>query len=693
VTSTGVCSSPPIPPRSSCPGNAARVCYDPRMVRPASALVAMLLSVAAACSDPDASHEDASVRDGAVADDGGSGMDGAVSDAGDLDAGPPIVDGGPGTDGGAGTDARVPMDGGPIDGGSSESVLRAGSIVRRHADSPWPDRGDCWGDVTWAFSALYVGDDVREANSTLASIPSRYTNSADPTVDGDCYWALPLVARAYLHPATSARLLPMTNRVLEGLMWTYVRRRSRVDDALGSVWAIHASENHDAMRKSNYALFVQALQAAGRGDDVLADGLTVTNHFTAWQRYWKEWFRQRAREGIHVEIASPIYAKYTLQTHYNLRDFARSSILRRLAGDFLTLYFADAAQDFLPSVGVRGGAMTRAYKDAHLTRGSRDGLRPITWIYEWHDAVPGSTNPSILAPATSSWRPPPIVGAIATRRTTPHQYISRRFGQGTTRTDAEGIHYSITFPGGDSSLRRFSYWAPEYVVGTLTVDPAREYVALIDQNRWMGAIFATDPEHRIVVHGRGDIDSGRTGYTEITGITGTACSIVARDPGAESSIGTRIFVSYGAPWTNRVEEGGWLFTRAGDAYAAVRPAAGGWVIHSVADGKMLDMPDMWAPVVLQMGRASDYASFSSFRSSVLANPFDYSGGRLRYESEAGDVYEVWANSDRLPRRNGRVPSLNPAKTYGSPHILSWHGDDTVRLSFPGMTSLVLDFSY
>jgi hypothetical protein len=139
---------------------------------------------------------------------------------------------------------------------------------------------------------------------------------------------------------------------------------------------------------------------------------------------------------------------------------------------------------------------------------------------------------------------------------------------------------------------------------------------------------------------------------------------------------------------------GWFFTRAGGAYVAVRPVNNdAYVIHSIEDGKMLDLPDMWAPVIVQMGRTEDYPDFDAFRASVQANRVMYEDGHLTYDSEAGDVYEFWSRGVQLPRINGHTPSLNPAKTYSSPYILGWHGEDIVTLSYPGVDSLVLDFSY
>ena len=52
-----------------------------------------------------------------------------------------------------------------------EIARRAESIIAAHAAQPWPAKGMCWGDVTWAFAELYTGGDVAGANATLAALP------------------------------------------------------------------------------------------------------------------------------------------------------------------------------------------------------------------------------------------------------------------------------------------------------------------------------------------------------------------------------------------------------------------------------------------------------------------------------------------------------------------------------------------
>jgi hypothetical protein len=495
-----------------------------------------------------------------------------------------------------------------------------------------------------------------------------------------------------LQSEIAAHVSAAARGVLLDLTWNYVQKRSAYADAAGSVWMVSGSENHDTMRKSSYLLFEQVLEAAGRGKDLLADGHSVSDHRARWTEWWKEYFRQRAREGISSEIASPTYDIYGLECFANLRDLAGSDVLRRLAEEFETLFWADYAQDFLPSTGVRGGGMTRVYKDASLTLGARENLLPATYMYGWHDNAPQATNPAALIMAASSYRPPGVVSAMALHPR-PQSYVSRHFGLGSQLSDAQGIAYLMTFPGGNASIRRDSWRTPSYVMGTFGVDASLSYTALNGQDRAMGVMFASGINHRIIVAGLGTDDGGRRGLWEIYGVSRKNCLVVARDVHASESSGTRIFISSGEPWDNRVQVGDWLFTQAGAAYAAIRIATGGYSATTVTDGTMLDLADMWAPIVIQTGLAQDYVDFSAFQKSVTANAWDFSNGRLTYHSEAGNDFTVWRQSTLTPQVDGAPSELNPTLTYDSAYMRGVHGEDTVTLSFPGMTPVTLNFAY
>lgn len=595
-------------------------------------------------------------------------------------------------------------------------------LLDAYLESPFPspdasnadDR--CWGRAGFALAAYTRGRELARADEYIRDIHSSSgfasTGAAD---DSPCYFAMPLLLRIYFGASAAAHLTDETRALLLDLMLDFVFARSKVDVAEGSTWLVVMSENHDAIQKAAYLLASRALVEAETPygpDFVLGDGRTAAQHYAAWQRFWREYFRERAGEGIGCEIASPVYAKHALASYYGVLDFGGGEALTSIANSFLTLYWSDVAQDFLPGSGVRGGAETRTYKNGYLTQGTRQSVRPWAYLYDWHDTPNASTHPLTLVAAASPYLPPALVHAQATDKDTPYLYASRRCGRGgMTRVDGEPL-YRISFDHGRGShILRTSFVTADYVIGALSFDPDEPYNNLAGQNRTMGVSFGSDVNDRIVIHGRGLDKNGTIGYDEITGVVAENVLAVSRDPEFRRSSGVRIFISKGQLWDERVEYAGWFFTRTDAAYVAIRMSEAGYVVHGDPNGKMLDQVDSWTPIIVQMGQARDYASFGAFQASVVANGYvikrsaavvtksgltsdDFATvtSRIDYRSEAGAVLTTYSHNQRLPKRDGKPIDLLPNHTYSSPWLESEYGSDRVRLSHPLFGALELDFS-
>lgn len=591
----------------------------------------------------------------------------------------------------------------------------------------------CDTEVMIAFASLYQGTNLAQANQRLVTIN---TEAYLPEI-GDydtikCLFALPLLLRTYLHPVTSARLDDNGRNAIRDMMWRLIKNRSKLADADPTkTWSLYGSENIDAMMKSSYLLATNALRGT-KYENVasypLSDAGTLVDHQNAWRSYWKEYFKQRAREGINTEYASAGYAKHSLSAYYNVRDFAGSAIVRDQAEKFLTLYWADVAQDFVRTTGMRGGAQARSPKEVYKRQ---NGVKPHSWLYHWHDnddwlQAQELSFPTVLMAATSSYRPPAVVTAVATDEDrSVFAYASRRPGYLKT-TPVMGVIYDIGFaPGGTSLQRRYTFNTSDYVLGTMKtqprVVPAKSVAGYQNSGqRWMGVHFAESAEASIAVFGRGSGGDGLgRGYAEIIGDAGYDVMVAAKDPSAEVSDGVRILVSH-AVWNNgQIGHGKWLFLRSGNGFAAIGLANGGYVINTVDHGQLLELTDQWSPIVIQMGQASQYTDppefepFVNFQHSVRgrpqtaeypaipANVFSYENGVLTYQAEhANDVYVIHSGqsydenvgSYPLPTVNGGG-SVSPAKTYSSPYIQGIHGENTVTLSHPDHPSVVLDFSY
>ncbi len=605
---------------------------------------------------------------------------------------------------------------------AEQSAQRKQAVFERYIDDPFPSPESevastrCWAYAGFILSAYRAGAQLDRADRYLREIRDDLGFAREGPADASpCYFALPLLVRVYFDPLAASHLTGEVRDILLEILHRYVDVRSRVATAAGSSWRIEMSENHDAIQKATFLLATRALMLAPApyGEGLfLGDGHDVATHHQSWVSFWMRYFADRAREGIGCEIASPTYAKHTLASYLGVRDFSGDPDLAARSEDFLQLYWSDVAQDFLPAVGVRGGAETRTYKDANLKLGSRQSTRPAAYLYGWHDDSPAAIHPLTLIVAASNFMPSALVHAQATQKQEGFAYRARRCGRGSvTRIDDEP-HYHMQFDEGRGShLLRTSWVTDAYVIGALTFHPDEPYNALAGQNRAMGVSFASGVNDRIVVHGIGRDRDGTVGYDEITGITAEDVLMVARDPEYRRSAGLRIFVSQGALWDARVDVAGWWFSRTPSAYLAIRIPEGGYRVVEEKHGFMLEPEDSWTPIVIQLGRPDRDGSFEAFRARVLDNRYaqvrepltitkrgltsddhERVASSVHYRSLSGDIISVWSHNKRVPQVNGRSVDLLPALTYDSPFIASRYRSDRVTLFHPDFGSRELDFS-
>jgi hypothetical protein len=534
-----------------------------------------------------------------------------------------------------------------------------------------------------------------------------------PGSDAQIYFKIPLLVRIYMDPAMNALLTQANKDNLERVLWQFTKSECLLTAAKGTAWSIIDSENHDMIRKSTWMLACQALRTAGApygGSLLLDDGNSIDTHYAAWKQYFFEFFRQRAREGLNCEIASPPYSRYTVGCWYNIRDLSDDANLRALADKVLTLFWADAANDVLPATGYRGVSGTRWYKN--MTANAGDSSRDILYCYDWHDTVVGVLTFNTLV-ASSPYRPPAIVGMIGGDPNRPaYLSTSRRFGKGPAWVN--GV-YSVLFDANHASnIRRDTWWNPNYAMGGLTLQTASDaYIALIDQNRSMGVFFSNqaDKGDRIMFFGNGTrVQPDRPppyqdGDAEISGLCGKRCLVAAWDKNAAQNNGVRVFISAGSLLTRKVANNGWIFTwlegAFEDVYVGIRICNGSYTTTTDAVGNnLLEFTDKFSPVIIEVASETESGglTFAGFQTACVnqwnaTGTYDTVAKKLTYRSLANDLYEYWANSGTLPKKNGATISLNPARTYNSPYLTMEHGSDLATIMYPGQPNLVLDFNF
>lgn len=580
---------------------------------------------------------------------------------------------------------------------------RAAAMIDTHVTRPFPapapDPGSpALGNAAHALAALWQGTELALANARLVEI----RDSAFP----DEYWAMGQIVRCHaLFHCDSAfrpgRLTPDAEEAIEDVVRRHLELYSRRDEALDpTAFVIDGSENHDIMRRSVNLLGAAILAADPAREAIpLPDGFRPSEHHAAWADSFVRYLQQRARKGLFVERGSPTYSKYTLQSLFNLRDFASSPDVRRLAGRLIDLYFADASHELLD--GVRGGAKSRSYHDRSSALGTSDSLRAYAHLLAGSPAsLPLTQHPSSLCAATSEHRlPRPVLDLIlnpADKGT--HEYRWRAPAKGTREVippPIDTLHYHPEFP---SALLGVTLASPAWIAGAATVDPAAEYMAIHSQNRWFGVIFPGATDSRVYAQCVALQSGNRTAYDEMNGIAEGDAMIVQRLP--QSSGGDlRVYFSNDLV---REERGGWVFARdaAGGGFIAVRPARGSfaWDPPEAAfpGGSWLRPSDGDAPVIFQLGIAGDWGGdFAAFQAAVEARPLTWmTATELRY-SPLGGREIAWLTDGGMPRLGGVEVELNPPKLMSSP-FLDWDEDSltgtiTATAGY-GRRSMELDFA-
>jgi hypothetical protein len=591
----------------------------------------------------------------------------------------------------------------------------------------------------WAATLLYQSDKVEKANQqildycALAKQAGTHQNRR-PSLS---------LLQIYLVKQTYDRLTLESRQAIEDYAWDMLPRMPTFwfyncsqEDAGKPFWEFNSSENVYVEARALYLQLLAVLRRSERyGPEKLFAGKTIESQYQAWVQFWIGYFRDRAMNCLDLEVAH--YGSYGLVTMgctYMVHDATDNPELRKLAANFITLYLAEVASEYEPRTGNRAWAGSRM----HMPYGITYWTRMLLCAYGWNQMSSHYDNLLSVTFLISDYRPPEILRAIAGNPDR-GEYLS------TSRRHAtvEDIrNKKIVFDeNGDSFFRRDVWFTPDYTLSTMTLDPGHEYDVHIAIAQTTGVTFASDERSRISVLGRGFYASRAT-----MGITGPAVSIIARDPKAGFGLArfvsnnNRVFLSNGPLWDNRVEDpSGWFFTRIGEAYAAIFIPDGyqvsdkgyEWPNRQIKEveetaGHYLDLNDMWAPVILQMGRAKDYKSFEAFQMSVKENRFEWEegedlssealakeehrtlntehstsnieqegtkngSGKLTYTSEAGDTYEVWAKFPQLPKINGETLNLNPEYTYNSPYLKMKHGSNKAVISYPGYEDVVLEF--
>ena len=440
---------------------------------------------------------------------------------------------------------------------------RCERALRNHVDKPWPkldnvpllEQTSPWAVANFALARLAL--DGRSNASLAAEISAevvtyrmRFRPWSNYSVKGPMggLGQLPVLQRMALLPLTRDLLTSDALAALEQISFEWLSPRSNVEWAgADDSWTItDGSENLDATRKASLYLAALIVNRTTPDKIVALDGKPVREHAAAWERHYRLYFQHRAVNGLGVEMGSPTYAKYSIQNFLNIADLSPN--VGALASDFLQLWFAHAAQAFIPSTGVRGGAHNRVYRDSAFFSGHGSAETSLGWLYGWwHSTKDGRVTeadvddalglPQMTLFATSKWQPLPIISAMAVLQPTEgFVYTSRRMGDNKPCSEplgptckpcrvCAGVQAfggsacdSLAFP---STVIKEEYVAPKrlFTLGAISLNVSSPedkhwrtdepmYGADVGQNHQIGAFFGGKNEisSRIVFGDSGSVN-------------------------------------------------------------------------------------------------------------------------------------------------------------------------------------------
>lgn len=557
--------------------------------------------------------------------------------------------------------------------------------------------------ATWCF---LTGQRVEEGNEALQRNARHYLENPDDLHDMDSFhWHSEMLCRLIEDFGPNGSLAPgrMTQETVDltmAMLWEWARVNSKMEVA-GSTgieaMEMFGSENHHLQDVTSAWHFSKlASEDPAYRDRTYNDGSTPAEQYEAWNEYLKHWIRERARRGLFVEIASHNYNLISLKGLYNVYDYAEDPDLRRVTSHLLDLFWANWAQTQID--GVSGAGATRVYQTGNDRRAMPD-MRHVAWLFFGIGEAQRRPDSYLLTSHLTDYRVPAPVQALAIDVEGRGEYEVWQYplGLAVPGYDAQPNYRPRPDSGG---IAAYTYVTPDYVMGTLMVEPrpVEDWMRISSQNRWTGVIFASAPDARIVLQPKGR--DQRVAVNSYWSVQKKGSLIVQK---LSTSVRTgrepmRIWLSEAGGLTERVENGDWIFVQTEGAYAGIRVVRGR--IAGVdpspqrrMPGEFLRCSDPATPVILEVARARDHASFEAFQEAVLDLPVEIDGEVLRYIGLSGHRLTFFMDESDVPRIDDEpVQFTEPEMAFESPFLRGAWNEDLRRLEFGG-ESQTLDFAF
>ncbi|MGJ3242914.1 MAG: hypothetical protein ACFE0O_08175 [Opitutales bacterium] len=568
---------------------------------------------------------------------------------------------------------------------------RARQLFERQHRNPYPNAGPedsklyGWNRLNYALATLMLGVDDASANRAVQAAIRGFLSEPNSEALFFGYeglqWQTPLLGRIYhqFGPDGSRRAGVLTAETLQQIRYVFLAWAQQglvaSDTNPDKIWTMWGSENLDLVRDYTCWQATRILAEAPDYRHLPIRGVLPARHHAAWTAFIGQYLRERLTRGLLVEIASPDYGKYVLQVWHNLYDFGPDP-LSGAAEEALDLWWAQFALEQID--GVRGGSKHRAYQRSN-DRAADDGSWWLTWFYTG-DGGPRWPHPAVLPVATSDYRIPTAIlrPAIDEEARGRLSLRSRHAGWGDTLRPQNRFSHVRVNP--ERTFIRSTWVTPALVMGASMTPRIGDdaFANISDQNRWAGIIFAGHPDARLYPECVGL--RNRKTYNQHMALHHEDTLIVQRLPdGLSKQAGPmRIYV---APMLRRVSrqpgaDAGWTVFEAAEAWAAVRPAAGGMRWESETWLRP-EKPD--TPVVLVAIPKTDMPSVTAFRERLSQRQPGLKSGWLRTRTLLSNTrLDFPYVHPHVPRIDGQPVAYDAGPGYASPLVRNAWGADRLE---------------
>jgi hypothetical protein len=643
-------------------------------------------------------------------------------------------------------------------------IKRAFEISAKKAHKP----------VVSAFAMMYLDQDLKKANQILREDIAEMRD-----YNTWCLLTTPLYCRFYYWFSNRCgtlpgRLEPETEKQLLEAIWNRTKHKNDIQWSKTSTWYMDGSENHDLNARAcnlvssrifmnepeyrdriypnlgfgggyhngiagYYGKGIDPTKRHGGGRANLSDGnpYTAKDHYKAWLRYLKEYFRERAQYGFFLENSSHIYGKHTMNMVDLIYAYGGDSELKQIVGDFITLYWADYAQTGI--AGIAGGPKTRHH-------GKVGGYCSYKGMLAFFIGGPADAGIWNYWNIINGYELPKVVHGMLLDREGMGRflYLSRGVGEAVNKVPRPKGTERTLIVNPKSRFLKYTYVTPKYTLGTQMDHPMAVHSHLSKSGRWHGMTVSENPAVRVVPvtlkteddpkSKKGSISMEQM-YKNVqhknTLIVQRCRSYTAINPDwypiykTPTSQGIHI----GAAWDEKVEKAGWVFLRKTDVYAAIRVVLEDEAFEAekkkkstgtqkffhganddptvkmeerpydyTSQGKVIKLKDLYSPVIIQSGDEQEFHSFENFINEVSAAKIALyktvvpKFNILVFTPPGEGRPEIIFNAANMEisQVDGEYLEYEHPMTFESPYMKSAYGSGIITLEYGGRKK-VLNF--